>query len=108
MSVELLREFVEETLVELRIDRPFISMLKKQTGLSRIENGLRSIANEWLGDVEHHLGHPLHFNSRAQVYRFVLQRLPALIQRYHGNVAAAEQTMYNLLNTRFNSIKGNT
>jgi hypothetical protein len=111
VSVELLREYVEGMLSELSVDRKFVDHLRRASGLggeefTQLTNQARSIAMEWLSDAEYALGQRLHPNRRAQVVRFVAQRMPALIQRFRGNMAAAEQTMYNLLNSRFYSLRG--
>ena len=111
MDEELLREYVEEVLLsELSIDRKFLNHLRQSAGLRPTLDTLtahaRSIADEWLDDVEDAIGRRLWPGKRAQVIRFVAQRLPMLVRRFHGDVKAAEQTMYNILNARFYSLRG--
>ena len=110
MSERLLRTYLAELmLTELSVDRSFIAHLKRSSGLGATapdsDAPESSIAEEWIDTLQDELGSRLHPGHRAQVMRFVSQRMPGLITRYNGNVPAAEQTMYNLLNTRFNSLR---
>ena len=111
MSVKLLKEYVEELLTELSIDRKFVDHLRRTSGLgdgefSKLTAGAQAIAAKWLSEAEHLSGRSLHPNQRAVVIRFVARRMPMLVRHFRGNVTAVEQTMYNLLNARFYSLKG--
>ncbi len=111
----LFREYMQElTLAELSVDRNFINSLKKaradaagEVDVTRNYNP-QSVALEWIADIEEDTQKKLYHGTRAQVVRFVVQRLPALVKRFNGNVPAAEQTMYNLLNARFNTVRTGT
>lgn len=110
MNESLLRAFISEAvLAELRRDEKFIAMLRNSgvgAGESRPEQvNSRHIATEWIEDLELEVGKPISHGHKAQVFRFVIKRMPGLVARYRGNIQAARQTMYNLLDTKFNELR---
>lgn len=116
MKDELLREFLREAVItELSIDHKFLNRIHQMTGLRlpflqgkrrfETDSSFAFIALDWLSKVQRLTGVEPRPNQRAQVTRFVAQRMPGLIVRFHGDIAAAEQTMQNLLNAKFDSIK---
>lgn len=118
MSDRLLREYLKEVmLVELHVDRKFLAQLRRSSGLGYVvddasgkptdamnRQALR-IADEWISQAEDEIGMPLRHNHRAIVRRAVVRQWPDLLVRFRGNVGAAEQTVYNILDTKFNSFR---
>lgn len=106
----LLRNFIREALVmELRRDDHFIDHLKRQSGIgtprTRLGMAARQIATEWVKDLETELGTHLPLGYVAQINKFVAKRWQGLLQRYRGDHGAAHQTMQNLLNTKYSSLR---
>ena len=62
------------------------------------------LADDWIADVELELGEPLRHSVRAQVHRFVKHRWPGLLKRFNGDERAAQQTLHNILCTKFNEL----
>ena len=114
MDEGLLRSYLREAvLAELRVDHNFIDRVYRLTGI-RIPGGRHGrrlvepehdVAAMWLADVEDELGHEIWHGLRSQVHRFVAQRMAGLLKRFNGDSMAAEQTMHNLLNARFGSMR---
>jgi len=107
--MNLLKRYIQEALVlELRRDDAFINVLKMRSGIGtpRTESGLaaRKIASNWISDIELELGHPVPPTIVPQVNRFVAARWKGLFQRYRDERAAV-QTMNNLLDAKFNSVR---
>jgi|SRR5579871_2662206 len=102
MNETLLRQFIRDTLLELRLDPTMMKMLKQAniTGREMGESG-QHIAEEWLND----LGGSVSPRDRAIVTRFVVRRWPGIMARYRNNTLTAKQTMYNLLDTRFSDLR---
>jgi hypothetical protein len=104
MNEDVLRQFIQETLAELRVD-PHMMKLLKGTSLQGHEQpgdeAGRKLAEEWFED----LGGRVSPRDRAIVTRFVQKRWPGIVRRYRGNVLTAKQTMYNLLDTRFHDLR---
>ncbi len=102
MDDSLLRQFIRDTLLELRLDPGMMKMLK-QAGIASkdMEEGGHHVAEEWLDD----LGGTVSPRDRAIVTRFVVRRWPGIMARYHNNTLTAKQTMYNLLDTRFSDLR---
>jgi hypothetical protein len=100
-------------MVELRLDHRFLGRLQRATGVKLPFTGLRSsdfpeatsFAESWLTDVESEIGHPLWPGIRAQVVRYAAQRFPGLMNHFKGDRSAAEQTLWNILNTKFHELK---
>jgi hypothetical protein len=102
-----LRQFIAETLVS----RDFISHVKNGLGFAlQGRQGANAvawqIASDWLEEVELRRGDLLPPGQVTQVERFVAARWPQLLEHFRGNEDAALQTMFNLLNTRFNDLTG--
>lgn len=116
MSERLLRQYLQEAvLAELRVDRKFLAHLRRAAGYevpdgphavddATNQQALR-IAEAWIDGVEDELGQEMRHNHQAVVKRFVVRRWPGMLIRFRGNVGAAEQTMYNVLDTKFNSLR---
>lgn len=116
MSERLLLEYLKEVLlVELHVDRRFLAHLRRVAGEEIIDGphkvdaatnkqALR-IGDAWIDGVEDEMGQLMRHNHKAMVKRFVLRRWPGLLIRFRGNVGASEQTMYNILDTKFNSLR---
>lgn len=121
MSERLLHEYLHEVLLtELHVDTTFLNSLRRSSGLNLgstvatdgddfdmrpIYRAGVTLANRWLRQAEKRLGGPLRRGQRAQVFRFVAQRFPALVIRHRGDGEAASQTMNNILNARFNDLR---
>lgn len=107
---DLLRTFIREALlVELRRDHGFIDHLRKTSGLganaSKSGIAVRKIADDWVSDVELELGKPVPRNVVAGAIKFVAARWYGVLTRFHGDERAALQTMSNLLDTRFSTLR---
>lgn len=118
MSDRLLLEFLKEViLTELHVDRKFLAHLRRSAGLdadygvtgptidpTTTKQALR-IGDAWIDQVEDETDQIMRHNHKAMVKRFVVRRWPGLLVRFRGNMGAAEQTMYNILDTKFNSLR---
>jgi hypothetical protein len=99
---ELLRQYIKVTLDELRIDAKMMSMLRG-TGLRDDVEGsvsnkeAMSIAQSWLDELENPTPH-----TKMRVRRYVTRKWPMLVKRFRGDKKAAQQTLYNLLDTKSN------
>jgi hypothetical protein len=110
MNEGLLREFIKEAmLLELRRDDQFIDHLKRQSsfGAPRTPSAVaaRQVASGWVQDMETELGQRLSPGNVTQVNKFVAKRWPGVLQRYRGDQAAALQTMHNLLDAKYSSLR---
>ena len=104
MDEGLLRQFIQATLGELRVDPKMMKLLKGSDLQHSHEPGAesaREVADRWLEE----LGGRVSERDRAIVTRFVARRLPGLVQRYRGNSLQAMQTMYNILDARFHDLR---
>lgn len=106
---KLLRQFINEAvLCELRRDDAFIAHLKKQAGIGtpRTPSGIaaRKIAAAWISDMEAELGKKFPPMMVPQVNKFVASRWQGVLARYRDERAAL-QTMNNLLDAKFNSLR---
>lgn len=95
-------------LKELRRDDKFISLLRG-SGLgnhapSEEHRDAQELADGWLEELEQ-AGEHLAAGHQSQVLRFVAKRWPGLMLRFHNDERAAMQTLYNLLDMKFNSLK---
>lgn len=101
----LLRTFIHEALLhELRRDHKFITHLRTSgLGEPGSKEGFeaRRLADDWLRDVELELGRPLRPAIKAGVRKFVERRWAGLRARFKGDEQAAQQTLSNLLNTKY-------
>jgi hypothetical protein len=110
MNERLLRDFINEALrlSELKRDEKFIALLRRAglgTPHGHEDFQTRNIADEWLEDMKLELGREVPPGHRAKVYRFVKNRWQGLVARFRGDRSAARQTMYNLLDTKFNTLR---
>jgi len=101
---DLLRQYIHATLQELRVDPKMMALLKgtdlrTMTGAGNKES--QRVAEDWLDN----LGGQVSPRDRNVVTRFVMRRWPGILHRYHGNAVQAQQTMYNLLDTRFHDLR---
>ena len=95
---DVLRQFIQATLAELRVD-PKMMHLLRGTGIRSTnepsDKEAQAIAKEWLQDMgersEYH---------RIRVHRYVARKWPQLVKRFRGDKEAARQTLYNLLDTK--------
>ena len=105
---DALREFIKATLQELRVDPHMMKLLKgsdlRDSG-EPADRDARGLASEWIDDIETELGHPLRPGTKLQVTRFVTGRWPGLLKRFNGNVGAARQTLSNILDTKFSTLR---
>lgn len=98
----LLRQFIESTLDELRVDQKMMALLRG-TGLrDEIEGNASSkealsIAQDWLDELEKPSP-----NTKMRVRRYVTRKWPVLVKRFRGDKKAARQTLFNLLDTKHN------
>jgi hypothetical protein len=65
----------------------------------------RKIALEWIADTELELGAQLSHSAKTQVIRFVGKRWKGLVARFRGDRSAAQQTLVNLLNSKYNGLR---
>lgn len=105
---DLLRQYIREALqTELKLD-PHMMMILRNSDLRHhndpASTEYRQIAKEWLDDLETELGEvPL--QVRVQANKFVAKRWQGLLRRFRGDVRAAKQTLYNLLDAKFNDVR---
>jgi hypothetical protein len=99
---DLLRAYIREALqLELRLDPHMMALLRGSDirhGTDPSSVDARRVAEEWLEDG-------VSPRDRAIVTRFVAKRWAMILARYRGDVRAAKQTMYNILDTRFHNLR---
>jgi hypothetical protein len=109
VNESLLKAYIREALItELRRDEKFIAMLKG-SGMdprqaSQNQNSDR-VANQWITDMELELGKPLRNNVKANVRKFVASRWQGMVARFRGDPRAAQHTMTNVLDSKFNQLR---
>ena len=104
MDESVLRQYIRDTLQELRADPRMMSLLRG-AGIGPTRQGdsdvSRQLANGWIEDSETETGKRMSPGNRLQVVRFVGKRWPILLKRFRGDERAAEHTLYNILDTKF-------
>jgi hypothetical protein len=98
---------IEALLIELKRDERMVSLLKK-SGLRNAANSpmnaeAKRIVDEWLDLIEFDLGHGVSLSIRTQANRFAARKLPILLRRFRGNHEAVVQTIFNMLDGKFNT-----
>jgi len=108
---KLLREFIKESVVsevKLDVDDVYMSKLmaylRGEQGL-KLSSDVRSVAYDWINDVEALTGAALVPWKKGAVTRFVGSKWPGLLDRFRGNVQAARYTMFNMLDAKFKALK---
>lgn len=100
---------LKEYLNELKRDEQFITILRNAGLNSTVQKRSRidaeALADDWIDTVEIEIGSELAPGHRSQIVRFIEQRLPGLVVKFHGDDNAARWTMYNILNSKFNDLK---
>jgi len=103
MMDDILRLFIKETLQELRADPRVLAMLRN-SGFRDSDAAARHIAQEWLDDLKLELG-SVPPQVTTQVHRFVAKRWPGMLNRFRGDERAAKHTLYNVLDSKFSSVR---
>jgi hypothetical protein len=104
MDESVLRQYIRDTLHELRADPRMMSLLRGAgIGPAHYSDNdeSRQLANGWIEDTQTETGKPMSPGNRLQVVRFVAKRWPILLKRFRGDSRAAEHTLYNILDTKF-------
>ena len=104
-----LRKYIwEAVLFELQRDDRMTSLLRRSgLGMSRNSNEIdaQGVAQDWISDTEAELGHEISHATKSRAVKFVVMRWQGLLTRFRGDKHAATQTLYNLLNTKFNELR---
>lgn len=104
--MNMLETYVRETLDELRANERMLALLRgsgiRDGGSGNWQPGAWRVASRWISDVEVERDKQLSPKEKSVVNKFVGQRWNSLLKRFHGDHDAAETTMNNLLDSRFN------
>jgi hypothetical protein len=105
-----LEAYIREMLSELRANERMLALLRGSgiRGAGSSNNwqpGAWRVASLWIRDAEAERGKPLSPKTKGVINKFVGQRWNSLLKRFHGDEDAAETTMNNLLDSRFNSTR---
>ena len=106
MSERLIRVYINEAVLGLRRDPRLVSLWNRATGQGgQISPGAQRVADSWIKNVTSERGNPLNKKQRFMVQAFVEKRWQGILERFRGDHNAAEQTMTNLLNSRFHELR---
>jgi hypothetical protein len=103
--MNVLKEYIQSMLAEVRRDEKFIAKLK---GSKRLEpdvpNMGKQVAGEWMSGLEMELGRHLTRGEQRDVMLFVKSRWAGLMKRY-GNEVMARQALLQQLDNKFNTLR---
>jgi len=109
MSERLIRTYVNEAMLGLRRDPRLVSLWNRATGQGgQISPGARRVADSWIKNASYDRGESLSKKQRLVIQAFVEKRWSGMLERFRGDHDAAEQTMTNLLNSRFHELRVGT
>lgn len=106
--MKLVKAYIRECLLsELHVSPRVVSAVKGGDFAMRSPEGIeaRSIADEWCKELELELGLKLPLPVKSSIAKFVAKRWKGLLARFRGDQGAALQTLTNLLDTKYASLR---